>query len=138
MLGVGSKMRYGPAAMGGTRQAQAVRALVMLTATLASLWAGTLVAPNAGTPAERATPSLVQLGIEPGALRPMSTAVASPGELRGPHLRPIPLLAGLLATLLLGGAWWRRIRRLGSGLRRIWRLDWPAQLPTRAPPYLSA
>jgi hypothetical protein len=58
----------------------------MLAATLVSLSAGALVAPAAGTPANRVTPSLVQLGIEPGA--PAAGWPGAPAASRGPRAAP--------------------------------------------------
>jgi hypothetical protein len=110
----------------------------MLTATLASLWAGALVAPSAGTPANQAAPSPIQLGIEPGALPSTLTAVVSPVAVPESDPRSIPLLVGLLATLVAGGAWWLRAPGPGARPRRIWQRPWLAQLPTRAPPHRSA
>jgi hypothetical protein len=106
----------------------------MLAATLVSLSAGALVAPAAGTPANRVTPSLVQLGIEPGALQPAGPVLRPPVEAPGPRPRPV-LLLSLLAVPLLGGAYWARTRRsaAAAGPARLWRRSWPARLPARAP-----
>jgi hypothetical protein len=111
----------------------------MLAATLVSLSAGALVAPAAGTPANHVTPSLVQLGIEPGALQPAGPVLRPPVEAPGPRQRPA-LLLSLLAALLLGGAYWARTRRSGpaAGPVRLWRRSRPAQLPARAPPHPCA
>jgi hypothetical protein len=111
----------------------------MLAATLVSLSAGALVAPAAGTPASRVTPSLVQLGIEPGALQPAGPVLRPPVEAPGPRPRPV-LLLSLLAVPLLGGACWARMRRPApaAGPARLWRRSWPAQLPARAPPHPTA
>ena len=111
----------------------------MLAATLVSLSAGALVAPVAGTPANHVTPSLVQLGIEPGALQPAGPVLRPPVEAPGPRLRPV-LLLSLLAVPALGGALWARTRRSAAvaGPARLWRRSWPVRLPVRAPPHPAA
>jgi hypothetical protein len=139
VLGVAGRMRYGPPTMGGSGRPQCIRTLVVVAATLVSLSAGALVAPAAGTPANRVTPSLVQLGIEPGALQPAGPVLRPPVEAPGPRPRPV-LLLSLLAVPLLGGACWARTRRsaAAAGPARLWRRSWPAQLPARAPPHPTA
>lgn len=130
-------MRYRRAAMGGTRRMQPIRALVMLAATLASLSAGALVAPGPGTPTDQATPSLVQLGMEPGALR-QAASLRPPVESPGPRPLPVPLLLGLLVMPLVAGRCGVRAQRLGPGVARTWRLIWLGKLVARAPPYAPA
>jgi len=124
--------------MGGSGRPQFIRTLVMLAATLVSLSAGALVAPAAGTPANRVTPSLVQLGIEPGALQPAGPVLQPPVEAPGPRPRPV-LLLSLLAIPLLGGAYWAQARRAPAvGPARLWGHSWSVRLPARAPPHPTA
>jgi hypothetical protein len=137
-LGVVRWMRYGSPDYGGSGRPQFIRTLVMLAATLVSLSAGALVAPAAGTPANRVTPSLVQLGIEPGALQPAGPVPRPPVEAPGPRPRPV-LLLSLLVVPLLGGVYWAQARRAPAvGPARLWRRSWSVRLPARAPPHPTA
>jgi hypothetical protein len=124
---------YGAPAMGGTVRARPIRVLVMLAATLVSLWAGALVLPDAGTPDNRVTPSLVQLGIEPAALRQTDQAPQPPLAVPGPRSARDALVAHL-GVALPGSSWQARHRPRQPYPPRGWRLLWSSQLPTRAPP----
>ena len=99
----------------------------MLAATLVSLSAGALVAPAAGTPTNRVIPSLVQLGIEPGALQPAGPVLRTPAEARAAP-RPV-LLLSLLAVPALRGAYWARTRRpaAAAGPARLWTRSLPCE-----------
>jgi hypothetical protein len=117
------------------RQRWATTGLVVLAVLLGSLWAGTLAASGAGSPADGLASSrstLAEAAVPPDrapVLRPMAERPDRSGRL-------LPLLLGMVVAAL-AASFGPGVRRPRSDLAPVRPLVWPGRLDARAPPSLQ-
>jgi hypothetical protein len=93
-------IQYGRTTMRMRRRQSATRALLVLAAVLASLWAGGPASSAVGDSAGQLAGSASRLGIESAALPDRVPALRPSPERPDPGGRLLPLLLGLLAASL--------------------------------------
>jgi hypothetical protein len=117
------------------RQQQGTRVVLVLAVVLVSLWAGSLIAPSAGNPADYLATSRSQPGIQPATFRDSVPALRPATERPDPQGRLVPLLATLAAAV--AGARWRRTAARRRGPARAGSSICSTPRPARAPPHLQ-
>ena len=117
------------------RQQEAPGVVLVLAVVLVSLWAGSLIAPSAGNPADYLATIRSQPGVRPASFRDSAVALRATAERPGPRGRLVLLLA-TLAAALAGACWWRAaVQRRGRARAGSCVCSTPRA--ARAPPHLQ-
>ena len=116
------------------RQQEGTRVVLVLAVVLVSLWAGSLIAPSAGNPADYLATSRSQPGVQPASFRDSAAALRPTAERPGPRGRLV--LLATLAAALAGACWWRAaVQRRGRARAGSCVCSTPRA--ARAPPHLQ-